>query len=163
MRLEGGGQLIDFVDLTDDELLSVLKMRNHPEVRKWMYTQDEIQEEQHFQFVQKLVEDRTNQYLMVTQNENIIGVIYFNQIDFDKKVALFGLYANLFNQLKGAGRLLVEVSLFYAQNILKLRVLSLEVMTDNLRAITLYRKNGFVETGRIQNSSFEVLSMTKDL
>ena len=158
-----GGQLIDFVDLTDDELLRVLKMRNHPEVRKWMYTQDEIVDEQHFQFIQKLTDDSKNQYLMVKQNENVIGVIYFNQIDLEKQTAVFGLYANLFDPIPGVGRLLEELSLFYAQNILKLKVLNLEVIVDNLPVINLHRKYGFFETGRTQKNGFDILSMTKEI
>ena len=156
-------QLINFTEASKDDLLYGLKMRNHPNVRRWMYTQEEIRQESHLDFVENLFNDARNQYLLVKQKEKIIGVIYFNQIDYENQEAAFGLYVNLFKPLKGGGRLLQELILLYAQDFLKLKTLYLEVMADNLRAISLYNDYGFIETRRIQKFGSEVLIMTKSL
>jgi UDP-4-amino-4,6-dideoxy-N-acetyl-beta-L-altrosamine N-acetyltransferase len=158
-----GGQLIDFVDLTNNELLDVLEMRNNLEVRKWMYTQDEISQEQHFSFIRKLTDDTKNQYFMVKQEKAILGVIYFNNINFEKQTAVFGLYANLFYSKLGVGKLLLELVQFYTKMILRINRLKLEVIAKNAKAVNLYSKYGFIESGRFQKNGFEVLSMEKEL
>ena len=155
--------LVNFIDASIEDLLFVLKIRNHPDVRKWMYTKDEIQQDSHLKFIQNLSDDKLNKYILVKQSGKLIGVIYFNQIDFEKQMAWFGLYANLIEPLNGVGSLLQELSLFYAQKILELKVLNLEVISENCRAINLYKKYGFIETGYLQKNGFEVLSMTKEL
>jgi UDP-4-amino-4,6-dideoxy-N-acetyl-beta-L-altrosamine N-acetyltransferase len=155
--------LIDFVDLSEGESLDVLKMRNHSKVRKWMYSQTEIAMIEHFQFIQNLIADKSNQYFLVKQDQKNIGVIYFNHIDPTNDSAFFGIYANLFEPVVGAGRLLEELSLFYAGRILKLKQLNLEVFSTNERAVNLYEKYGFKELGRHQKKGFEILSMSKQL
>lgn len=158
-----GGQLIDFVDLSYDEHLMILDMRNHPRVREWMYTQDEIPIANHLQFIQNLHGDNKNQYLMVKKGEKVVGVIYFNQIDFDNKTSEFGIYANMLKPTAGAGSFLEELSLFYAKNILKVDSLTLEVMKRNQRAINLYKKYGFEEVSTSRVKGYEVISMRKIL
>lgn len=158
-----GGQLIDFVDLSYDERLMILEMRNHPKVREWMYTQDKIQPEQHFGFIESLIDNKQNQYLAVKQNEKLVGVVYFNQIDLEEKTAYFGLYANLFEPVRGVGRLLEKLSIFYAKNILRLKALNLEVFAKNKPVSNLHNKYGFIETERLQKNGVEVISMSKSL
>lgn len=138
-------------------------MRNHPEVRKWMYTQDEISQEQHFSFIRKLTDDTANQYFMVKQDKAILGVINFNNIDFEKQTAVFGLYANLIASNPGVGKFLLELVKFYTKMILRIKRLKLEVIAENVKAVHLYRKYGFIESGKFQKKGFEVLSMEKEL
>lgn len=158
-----GGQLVDFVDLSVEECLMVLKMRNYPDVRAWMYTQDEIQLEQHFQFIQNLIGDKSNQYFGVKRESQIVGVISFNQINYEKKSADFGVYANFFDASSGKGKFLTELSVLYAKKILKLRELNLEVIESNRKAVNLYRNYGFSETAQLQKHGFNVIAMTKQL
>ena len=47
-------QLLNFIDLELEEKEMILKWRNHPEIRKWMYNQDEIKLEEHLSFIESL-------------------------------------------------------------------------------------------------------------
>ena len=47
-------KLLNFIDLKLEEKEMILKWRNHPEIRKWMYNQDEIKLEEHLSFIESL-------------------------------------------------------------------------------------------------------------
>lgn len=139
--------LINFTDLSEEDALFVLKMRNHPEIRKWMYNSKEISETEHLRFIEFLKNDTSKHYFAVKQGDAFIGSINFTKVDDMKKTADFGLYANPFVALTGAGRILEEVAANYARHTLNLNYLNLEVFAENQRAIAFYQKNGFVQIG----------------
>jgi len=138
-------KLISFVDLTIEKQKMILEWRNHESIRKWMYSCEPISEMNHFEFIKKLKLDKHNLYFLVNQNSIDIGVIYFNNIDFNREVAEFGLYSNPFREMIGIGTTLSKVSINYAFNMLKLQTLRLEVLLHNERAIKLYKKFNFKE------------------
>lgn len=52
---------------------------------------------------------------------------------------------------KGVGSLLTEKIINFAKNTAKINVISLEVRSDNQRAISLYQKFGFVKIGQFKD------------
>lgn len=154
-------ELVNFTELSETDACFVLKMRNHPEIKKWMYNQEEITEAQHSNFIEMLKTNSTKNYFLVKQSDLIIGTINFTKIDRVKKTADFGLYTNPYNVKSGAGRILEKVAVCYAKNNLKLSVLNLEVFEKNERAINFYNKNGFKLTGRRAINDQVVLCMQK--
>jgi UDP-4-amino-4,6-dideoxy-N-acetyl-beta-L-altrosamine N-acetyltransferase len=165
IRLEKFGEisLINFTDLTADESKLVLAMRNHPDVRKWMYNNQEIETEEHLNFIESLREDGNKQYFLVKQHEKVIGTINFTQIDKHTKSAYFGLYANVMESLPGMGRILEEVSIYYAFECLNLNLLRLEVFTENKQVINLHRKYGFEVVEETKVNKREIVCMQKKL
>lgn len=155
--------LINFTELSEDDLHYVLKMRNHPEIKKWMVNQDDITEAQHFSFVEALRIDTTKCYFLVKKSSDTIGSINFTHIDKQQKTADFGLYANPFHQVSGAGRMLEEASIAYAKKQLKLAYLNLEVFADNNKAINFYNKNGFIQVGTKTITNQPVYCMQKKI
>ena len=140
--------LINFVELNKDTQLKILTWRNHPSIKKWMYTNDDILIDNHVNFISSLKDARDKQYFLVDKEEQQIGVIYFTNIDKNKKECEFGLYANPFEKIAGVGQILEEICIKYAFDILKLKKLKLEVFSDNKKALNLYRKFNFKETDR---------------
>ena len=158
---EGGVELIDFVDLTLKERLMVLNWRNSDNIRKWMYSQDVISIEGHVNFIGNLLFSKDRQYLLVKKENNYLGVVYFANIDFDKKSSYFGLYANPFEKMAGIGRVLEEICLKYVFDLLSLNKIKLEVFNDNLRAINLYKKYHFKEVVVKNINDRKVICMEK--
>jgi len=78
-------ELLNFIDMTHDEKLQVLKMRNHPDVKKWMYNQNDIDLNDHLNFVEALKASKEKQYFVLKQDSQIIGSINFTEIDFETK------------------------------------------------------------------------------
>ena len=64
IKLKNGYEvmLVNFIDLDYEAKQSVLAMRNHPEVRKWMYTKEEISLQDHLDFIDSLYSDTVKQY-----------------------------------------------------------------------------------------------------
>ena len=149
----------NFIDLNEDEKSIVLFSRNSENIRKWMYNSEVISELSHLEFIEKLKIDKVNKYFLVSQNNEYIGVIYFNKIDYKTKSAYFGLYGIVQSKIKGIGRILEEVSIDYAFNILKLKRLKLEVFSDNIQVRNLHKKYNFIETNKKLINNHEVICM----
>ena len=156
----GDVELHNYVNLSVDDKISALNMRNHSEVKKWMYNQQVISKESHFDFVQGLKSDTERRYFLVKQQQKIIGSINFSQIGLHNFVE-FGLYTNPFEQLKGAGRILEAVAISYAFRELGVSKLKLEVFSNNERAINFYKKCGFKLTDMRKVNNKDILHMEK--
>jgi UDP-4-amino-4,6-dideoxy-N-acetyl-beta-L-altrosamine N-acetyltransferase len=124
-----------------------------------MYSHDEISTKDHLDFINGLQFSKERQYLLIKKGNENIGVVNFTDIDFDKKQSYFGLYANPFKKTPGAGRMLQQVCLKYILDLLNLNKVKLEVFSDNLRALKLYKEYNFKET-RVKNiNDKEVICM----
>ncbi|MEN3027940.1 MAG: UDP-4-amino-4,6-dideoxy-N-acetyl-beta-L-altrosamine N-acetyltransferase [Aquificaceae bacterium] len=95
--------LKNFVNLTQEEKEMVRRWRNHPEVRKWMYTDHEISKEEHEEFIESLKKDKRNYYYLVYKGKDPIGVLTLTRVDFRNHNAYFGIYANPEEKVHGAG------------------------------------------------------------
>ena len=137
----------------------VLNWRNSDNIRKWMYSQDVISIEGHVNFIGNLLFSKDRQYLLVKKENNYIGVVYFTNIDFDKKSSCFGLYANPFGKMAGIGRVLEEICLKYVFDFLVLNKLKLEVFSDNLKVVNLHKKYNFKEVGMKNINDKKVICM----
>ncbi len=134
-------ELVNFVDLTTEEKLMILKWRNDKSIRVWMYNSENITEINHLKFIESLKEDIMKKYFLVKSNNQMIGVIYFIDIDKENSNAEFGIYSNPI--LKGVGQLLMSVILQYTHVVLNLNTLRAEVFSENLKGLKLYSSNGF--------------------
>jgi len=149
--------LINFIDMTLDEKEMVLLWRNHPSIKQWMYNDKDIALENHLAFIESLRNSTDKLYFVVKQENEFIGVIDFTEIH--KPEVYFGLYANPNAKIAGVGRILENICIDYAFNILKVDTLKLEVFAENEKAINLYKKFNFKEiTKKIVNNR-EVICM----
>jgi len=140
-----GYDLVNFLSLTDNELEAIRRWRNTESIRKWMYTDRIITEEEHKQFVNSLKHSEDKAYWLVKQDDLKIGVLYFININFRHRRAYFGIYANPEERVAGAGRILDNLAKKVAFDVLNLHTLKLEVIEDNIHVINLHKKQGFKE------------------
>lgn len=151
--------LVSYVDLTDAEKLKILEVRNHPDIRKWMYNQEIISTPSHLNFIDSLKSSRMKQYFFVKKSEKWIGVLYFINIEPILSEAEFGLYANPFEITPGIGRILEMASIQYAFETLNLNKLKLEVFSDNKQVVNLHKKYHFEYVGEKVVGEKKVLCM----
>jgi UDP-4-amino-4,6-dideoxy-N-acetyl-beta-L-altrosamine N-acetyltransferase len=145
LQLRNNIELLNFVNLSLDEKKMVLDWRNHPNIKKWMYTQEDITLNNHLKFLEQLAENKDKLYFLVKKNQKFIGVVDFYNF-YNKTSAEFGLYSNPYNKIPGVGRILEEVAIDYAFKNLKIKKLKLEVFAENIQVINLHKKYKFVET-----------------
>ena len=150
-------KLLNFIDLKLEEKEMILKWRNHPDIRKWMYNQDEIKFEEHLNFIDSLKLRKDKLYFLVKKEDEFIGVIDF--LDLDKKEIFYGIYSNPNSKIMGVGRILNEISIDFAFNSLKAHKLKLEVFEDNIQVRNLYKKYKFRETSQKYVNNKKVICM----
>ncbi len=150
-------KLLNFIDLKLEEKEMILKWRNHPEIRKWMYNQDEIKLEEHLNFIDSLKLRKDKLYFLVKKEDEFIGVIDF--LDLDKKEIFYGIYSNPNSKIMGVGRILNEISIDFAFNSLKAHKLKLEVFEDNIQVRNLHKKYKFRETSQKYVNNKKVICM----
>ena len=150
-------KLLNFIDLKLEEKEMILKWRNHPEIRKWMYNQDEIKLEEHLNFIDSLKLRKDKLYFLVKKEDEFIGVIDF--LDLDKKEIFYGIYSNPNSKIMGVGRILNEISIDFAFNSLKAHKLKLELFEDNIQVRNLYKKYKFRETSQKYVNNKKVICM----
>ena len=138
--------LTSFYNLTEDEKLMVLEWRNHKNIKKWMFNSNIINQNTHFNFINNLKNDKINKYFLVSLQKQYLGVIYFNNIDYNLNECYFGLYANPNQTIKNIGKILEQVAINYSFNIMNLRKLKVELFSNNLLAYLLHDSFGFNKT-----------------
>jgi len=155
----GGVTLIDFVDLSLKEKVMILEWRNNGEIKKWMYTTDDIMLESHLNFIENLLNFMNKQYMVVKKDDKYIGVVDFYNINKSTKECEYGLYANPFEKIAGVGRILEETCIKYAFEFLKLTKIKLEVFEENEKARNLYKKYKFQEVDKKMINDKKIICM----
>ena len=149
-------KLINFIDLSLEEKIMVLGWRNHPEIRKWMYNQDEIKLEEHLSFIDSLKSRKDKLYFLVKKEDEFIGVIDFTQLIEEKSVHM-GIYAN--PSIKGNGAILLNKIINYSFNNLKVERVFSEVFAENEKAHNLYKKFNFKDISEKTVNNKKVICM----
>ena len=149
-------ELLNFIDLNIEEKEMILKWRNNPKIRMWMYNQDEIKLEEHLNFIESLKSRKDKLYFLVKKEEEFIGVIDFTQL-VEKKSVHMGIYSN--PNLKGNGKILLNKIIDYSFNNLKVERVFSEVFAENEKAHNLYKKFNFKDISEKTVNNKKVICM----
>lgn len=141
-----GVELINFTELSLDTKKMILGWRNHPNVKKWMYYQNNISLDEHLSFIESLKVKDDSKYFLLKKKGEYIGVIDFTSINYRKKEAEIGLYSN--PELKGNGKIILECIIDYGINYLMVERLFANLFIENKIAYSLYKKLNFKEYKR---------------
>jgi len=104
------------------------------------------------EFIYSLVDSENSILLVATHNDRIIGNLDItggkrNRL---RHTGLVGMGAIKEYRDKGLGTLLLQAGIDWATKNSLLEKLWLQVLSDNLPAVSLYKKHGFIEEGRQQ-------------
>lgn len=155
---------LDFCNLEYKDSMNVLAYRNHPSIRKQMYSNSIINEESHINFLQSLLYSKHSRYFLIKDSQSLqtiqghttndIGVISFSRINLKHKNAYLGIYKNpILSQKKDKkyGHILMQMIQHIAFCHYNLYMLYLEVVATNIYAIRFYEKEGFHKLGILKN------------
>ncbi|RDU66368.1 hypothetical protein CQA53_03875 [Helicobacter didelphidarum] len=160
---------VDFCNISANEVLNVLEYRNHEFVRKNMYGSSKISLDGHLNFIKSLQQDKQNKYFLVQEHGLDIGVISLIRINLKHSHAYLGIYKNplIHTQKNRENNTLLpcntsaKTSQSYGTKLMKvikhiafqeynLNMLYLEVVETNMRAIQLYKQEGFEYLGTLK-------------
>lgn len=135
--------------MTSDDLAAVLAWRNHPDVRAFMFTQHEINPDEHHAWFAKASNDRSRCLLIVEDRGEPLGYVQFSGVT-EGGVADWGFYARS-GAPKGSGRKLGTAALDHGFDVLKLHKVCGQALVSNRPSIALHSKLGFVEEGVLRD------------
>ena len=143
-------EAIHFVHCDQKIKEMILKWRNDETVRLNMFNDEIISQKEHSRFIENLLKDTHNSYWIVKNDTNWIGVISINRFDILNQHAYLGIYVNPELQGQGFGKKLIDLLTNKIFKEARLHSLKLEVISNNISAINLYKKAGFKEEGRLR-------------
>ena len=133
--------------VTQEDSERLLKWRNLPEVRRYMYTDHIITQEEHDRWFGGMLNDTKGRcYLIFEYDEKPVGMVGFTGLNNPHGTADFAYYLGE-PVPKGTGQEMEKLSIKYAFEELKIRKLSCEVLDFNERVIHIHKKYGFEEEG----------------
>lgn len=140
--------------MTESDLEQVLTWRNHPEVRRYMYTQHEISLEEHARWFAHASKNPAI-HLLVFEIDNIPhGFIKIHKNKEMGNVAEWGFYVNP-NSAKGTGRALGKAALQYAFKTVGLHKLCGQALAFNDQSIRFHLTLGFQREGILRQHHFD--------
>lgn len=154
-----GGVLIPFCLLSRALALAVLALRNTPDVANQMICSRAIPEEEHLGFIEAQRQDCFNVNYGFFEDEQLLGVVALQRIDWHEGLAWLDIYKNVFLRQRGLGARLLDAIFQVAFQYLQLNTIMLQVKQDNDRAIHFYLARGFVLCGQGESHKHGLLEM----
>lgn len=135
------------------DLETVLAWRNHPDVRRYMYTQHEIGLDEHARWFERVSQD-TSHHVLIFENQGIaLGFINIQQIA-PGGIADWGFFAAP-DAPKGTGRQLGRAALQYAFGTAGYVKLCAQALIYNERSIRYHQNMGFQQEGILRQQHFD--------
>lgn len=138
------------VEAADGE--QVLRWRNQDDVRRWMYTDHLISQEEHEQWFASMRQDPTKQYWIIELEDLPVGVIHLSDISRQHRRCEWGMYLGSdAARGTGAAESAAFLSLDAAFGEIGMQRVTCEVLVGNERAIRLYERVGFRREGLLRS------------
>lgn len=137
-----------------DDLRMVFSWRNTPEVRRNMYTHQEITWDEHVSWFERIDDDPACRYFIYVAENEAHGVVYFTELNQIHHNAFWGFYAGPLAPA-GSGTVMEFLTLEMAFGEQGLHKLNCEVISYNQKVINLHKKNGFLVEGVFRDYHFD--------
>ena len=139
--------------MTEKDLKQVLSWRNDPRIRRYMYSQNEISDDEHARWFSRVSQDSKRHLLIYEVDGYGKGFFHIHQIA-SGGIARWGFYAAP-DAPKGTGRALGEAALWYAFRTIGLHKLCGEALAFNERSIHLHLLLKFKQEGVLHQHHFD--------
>ena len=147
---------IDFLPVEEKHLEVIRRWRNSEEVKKYMYTNDDITPEQQVLWFKNISRKTDEKHWVIACDNELVGVINLKNIDLLHKNAEWAFYlGDVVAGSKGIGPLTEYEFLEYAFNEHKFHKLNCGVITFNSRVIKLHKHFGFKEEGIMREQKYK--------
>lgn len=140
--------------LQESDLTMVRQWRNHPDVRRFMYTQHEICEEEHRAWFQRASSDPHRHLLLAKRHDDAFGFITIQVVSAVAKRAEWGFYLAP-DAPRGSGQALGAAALEHAFHHLALHKLCGEALASNDRSIRFHERLGFTRESQLRDHHFD--------
>lgn len=139
--------------MAERDLDAVLRWRNDPDVRRWMYSSHAISPLEHREWYARAQGDPRRHLLIVEKSGIPVGFVQFTEGS-DAGAAEWGFYA-VPGAPRGTGHIIGAAALDYAFREIGLRKICGEAAAFNERSLAFHRRLGFREEGAQSEKKFE--------
>lgn len=140
--------------LRQEDLEQVLVWRNHPTVRRYMYTQHEIKIEEHIAWFERAQHQSHRHLLIYEQRNQPVGFVNLTTVDEYSKRADWGFYLAP-TAVRGTGQALGKAAIEYAFKNMSMHKLCGEALAFNERSISFHLRLGFSQEGRWRDHHYD--------
>ena len=142
---------VNFIEIDETDLEMIRSWRNSPEVGRYMYTDEEILEDQQKKWFKKINSEDSSRYWIIEYQGKKLGLVYIIDINFNHSKCFWGFYLGD-TSVRGAGiGKKVEYKLLkYVFENLKLNKLCGEVLYFNNKVVKMHEKFGFKQEGYLR-------------
>ncbi len=144
---------IGFVDILAagaDMQEKVRLWRNTERIRRSMVNQHEISSKEHAKWLDTLKNSDSRKFWIVYVDQVPIGSVYLQDINYDDLSSEWGFYIGDERYLgHGLGKDILYKLLELVFEKMKLKVLITRVLSDNVQALSLYKKFNFIELDKL--------------
>jgi ribosomal-protein-serine acetyltransferase len=141
-------RLIPLIDLNEETQLQVLEIRNEEYIREWMFTENKINVEDHFVWIERLKNDKSQICLIIiNEEEQPFGAVNIKNIDKENKIAELGFYKSQKINEKGLMTKSLSTAIDYSFNTLGLDKIYSEVFEGNIKSLAIHKRLLFTEEG----------------
>ena len=143
-------------DLQPEDRDKLLQWRNLPEVRRWMYTDHEIQPEEHERWFADALINPAKRFWVIVHDGNDVGLANLDQINLQHRRCSWAFYlADPTTRGKHVGKKAASHLLEIAFQDLQLERLWCEALSTNKAAISLYESVGMRREGLLRNHALK--------
>jgi UDP-4-amino-4,6-dideoxy-N-acetyl-beta-L-altrosamine N-acetyltransferase len=135
------------------DLERVLRWRNHPEVRRYMYTQQEISLDEHRKWFERTLQDKKKHLLIYESGGEPLGFLNIGELA-RGHIADWGFYVAP-DAPKGTGRQLGTAGVRHAFEDLQLHKLCGQALAFNERSVRFHQSLGFRQEGVLRDQHFD--------
>ena len=139
--------------VTTEDLPAVLRWRNHPDVRRYMYHTHEITLAEHSAWFERVAADTGHHLCIVESGREPLGFVQFKRAG-NGGVVDWGFYLTP-EAPRGSGRRLGRAALSHAFGPLGLHKVCGQALAFNERSIALHRALGFEDEGVLRDQHFD--------
>lgn len=140
--------------LVQDDLALVLAWRNHPDIRRYMFSTHEITFDEHCSWFARASQDPSRHLLLFEQNGQPLGFVNLHVLNPIAGVADWGFYVSP-DAPKGTGKSLGTTVLKYAFEQLNLHKLCGQALDFNEKSIHFHLRMGFRQEGVLREQHFD--------
>lgn len=130
-----------------DDAVNIVKWRNDPEIKRWMFNQDQITLETHLNWFHSLKSNRIDYVICDIENEKPIGTLNFINIKY-KKAEAGKMLGDKEYWGKGYAKEAFKLWIDFGFSELGLEVITVQTMAENIGNIKLNEKLAFKEVYR---------------
>ena len=136
----------EITSCTSEQIKNIRHLRNLENIRKFMYTDHIITEQEHLNYIRKLKNDKKNLVFIIFNHTNeIIGLLSINSIDKMNKKADWAFYTN--PEIKNIGGVIEYYFIEFFFNQLNFEKLNCKVLENNMSTQKLHKRFLFEEEG----------------